>query len=69
MTLVQFRQVKMDKKPKPIESIFVLGDYGRPYEGGLKLDALICKYFAQKYEATYKKALNKRGLIRLLAES
>lgn len=46
MSIIQFKQVKIDKKPKPIESIFVLGDFGKPYSGGLKLDTLISKYFA-----------------------
>lgn len=69
MTLAQFKQVKAEKSPKPIESIFILGDYGQPYVGGLKFDAMIANYFAKKFEEKYKKSLNQRGYIRLLAES
>lgn len=67
MTLAEFRQVKSDKNAKPIESIFILGDYGRAYVGGLKFDALIANFFAKKFEAKYKKTLNQRGMIRLLS--
>jgi len=49
MTLAQFKQIKVEKIPKPVESIFILGDYGKPYTGGLKLDTFIAKYFAQKF--------------------
>lgn len=49
MTLAQFKSIKADKSPKPVESIFILGDYGQPYVGGLKFDTMIAKFFAQKF--------------------
>ena len=67
MTLAEFKQVKTEKNPKPIESIFILGDYGHPYLGGLKVDSLIAQYFANKFEEKHKKPLNTRGKIKLLA--
>lgn len=33
------------------------------------MDSIICKYFEEVFEQKYKKKLNKRGLIKLLAES
>lgn len=33
------------------------------------MDSIICKYFEQIFEQKYKKKLDKRGLIKLLAES
>jgi uncharacterized UPF0160 family protein len=69
MTLAEFKQVKVDKNPKPIESIFILGDYGQAYVGGLKFDSMVANFFAKKFEEKYKKTLNSRGFIRLLAES
>jgi hypothetical protein len=49
MTLAQFKQVKSDKT-KSVESVFILGDYGQPYLGGLSFDSLISKFFAKKFE-------------------
>ena len=46
MTLVEYKQVLTENSPKPVESIFIKGDYGKPYLGGLKFDSIICKYFA-----------------------
>jgi len=69
MTLAEFRQVKNDKTAKPVESIFILGEFGKPYVGGLKFDALIANFFAKKFEAKHKKTLSQRGMIRLLSES
>lgn len=68
MTLAQFKQVKSDKT-KPVESIFILGDYGKPYVGGLRFDSMIAGYFTKLFEEKYKKSLSQRGQIRLLAES
>lgn len=67
MTLAQFKQVKVEKNPKPVESIFILGDYGQPYVGGLKFDAMIANYFVKKFEEKHKRSLSQRGYIRLLA--
>jgi molecular chaperone DnaK (HSP70) len=69
MTLVEFRQVLTESSPKPVESIFVKDDYGKAYVGGLRLDSIICKYFEEIFQQKYKKKLDKRGLIKLLAES
>ncbi len=49
MTLAEFKQVKVDKNPKPIESIFILGDYGEPYVGGLKFDSMIANHVVKKF--------------------
>jgi len=68
MTLAQFKQVKSNKT-KPVESVFILGDYGRPYLGGLTFDSLIANFFAQKFQDKYKKSLNQRAMIRLHSES
>ena len=46
MTLVEYKQVLTESSPKPVESIFIKDDYGKPYLGGLKFDSIICKYFA-----------------------
>lgn len=37
MTIAEFKQVKQEKG-KPVESIFILGDYGKPLMGGLRFD-------------------------------
>jgi molecular chaperone DnaK (HSP70) len=68
MTLAEFKQVKSEKT-KPIESVFVLGDYGVSHVGGLSLDHLISEHFIKKFEEKYKKTLNQRGRIRMLAEA
>ena len=68
MSLAQFKQVKSNKT-KPVESVFILNDYGRPYIGGLTFDSLIANYFAQKFQDKHKKTINQRALIRLHAES
>ncbi len=68
MSLAEFREVKTDKT-KSIESVFILGDYGQSYVGGLSLDYLIADFFTKKFEEKYKKELNERGKIRLLAEA
>lgn len=68
MTLAEFRQVKSEKT-KAVETVFILGDYGRSYVGGLSLDYLLADYFTKKFETKYKKTLNQRGIIRLLAEA
>ena len=44
MTIAEFKQVAQDKG-KPVESIFILGDYGKPYVGGLRLDIKVFNYF------------------------
>lgn len=49
MTLAQFKSIKAEKNPKSVESIFIIGDYGQPYVGGLKLDTMIAKFFVQKF--------------------
>lgn len=69
MTLVEYKQVLTESSPKPVESIFIKDDYGKPYVGGLRMDSIICKYFEEIFEQKYKKKLDKRGLIKLLAES
>jgi hypothetical protein len=66
MTLVEYKQVLTESSPKPVESIFIKDDYGKPYLGGLKFDSIICKYFAEIFQQKYKKALDKKGLIKLL---
>lgn len=53
MTLVEYRQIKVESSPKPIESIFIKDDYGMPYVGGLRLDSIICKYFEDIFEQKY----------------
>lgn len=45
MTLVEFKQILTESSPKPVESIFIKADYGKPYVGGLRMDSIICKYF------------------------
>ena len=68
MTIAQFRQVAQEKG-KPIQSIFVLGDYGKPYVGGLKLDQIVYGYFLNKFEKKYNRELSKKGKIKLFLES
>lgn len=68
MSLVQYKAVTLDKAPKPVESLFVLGDYGKSYVGGLRIDSIIAKYFAEKFEEKYKKTLTDRAMIKLLHE-
>lgn len=68
MTLAEFKHVKTEKT-KTVESVFVLGDYGRSYVGGLSLDYLIADYFRKSFEDKHKKTLNQRGQIRMLAEA
>ena len=48
MTIAEFRQVAQEKG-KPVESIFILGDYGKPYVGGLRQDVMIYNYFLKKF--------------------
>jgi hypothetical protein len=48
MSLAQFKQIQSNKT-KPVESVFILNDYGRPYVGGLALDSLISNFFAKKF--------------------
>lgn len=61
--------MQVESSPKPVESIFIKDDYGKAYVGGLRLDSIICKYFENIFEQKYKKKLDKKGLIKLLAES
>lgn len=49
MTLAQFKQVSTEKSSKPVESIFILGDYGEPYVGGLRFDTVVFNYFKSKF--------------------
>lgn len=69
LTLVQFKNEKTDKIHKGVESVYILGDYGLSYVGGLKFDSIIANYFKEQFETKYKKTLSQRGYIRLLAES
>lgn len=69
MTLAEFKPIKNEKTGKSVESVFVIGDYGASHVGGLSLDHMIADYFTKKFEEKYKRTLNQRGKIRLLAEA
>ena len=49
LTLVQFKNEKADKSPKGVESVYILGDYGQSYVGGLKFDSIIANYFKEQF--------------------
>jgi molecular chaperone DnaK (HSP70) len=49
MTLVEYKQIQVESSPKPVESIFIKDDFGKPYVGGLRLDSIICKYFEEVF--------------------
>ena len=68
MTIAEFRQVAQEKG-KPVESIFILGDYGKPYVGGLRQDVLIYNYFLKKFEKKHGKELSNRGKVKLFIEA
>jgi hypothetical protein len=40
-----------------------------PYVGGLRLDSIISKHFEEVFEQKHKKKLDRKGRIKLLAES
>ena len=48
MTIAQFKQEKSEKT-KTVDSVYILGEYGQPYVGGLSFDHLLAKYFGQKF--------------------
>lgn len=48
MSLVEFKPVA-EEKGKPVESIFVLGDYAKSYVGGLRFDSILFNYFKKKF--------------------
>lgn len=68
MSIVEFKQVAEEKSAKPVESIFVLADYSKPYVGGLRFDALLHRHFKKRFETKYKKQLNLRGSVKLWGE-
>lgn len=68
MTITEFRQVAEEKSPKPVESVFILGDYSKTYVGGLKFDSLLHTFFKESFEKKHKKPLNFRGQMKLWGE-
>ena len=46
-----------------------MGDYGKPYVGGIKFDQIVYEYFLKKFEKKYQRELSKRGKIKLFIES
>ena len=54
-----------EKTPKPVESVFILGDYGKSFVGGLRFSAVVAQFFEKKFEEKYKKKLTLRAKIKL----
>lgn len=49
MTLAQFKQLPDEKTHKPVESVIILGDYGKSYVGGLRFDQVLFNYFKSRF--------------------
>lgn len=54
MSIAQFKPVA-EEKSKPVESIFMIADYGKNYVGGLRMDSILFNFFKTRFEQKYKK--------------
>ena len=69
ISLVEYKSLKDQRSAKPVESVFVLGDYGKSYVGGLKFDQVVASYFSEKFEEKYDKPLTERAKLKLITEA